>query len=476
MSMRLYKRSMDWRKKRDDKVRELRKKADADPYRPMRHGGASDGASAADHIDSYMEYNRLVGESDGGVLLGEVEYTELRRKAAEAAKNRLFVTWTSLPTGMDCYNIGPDSRCFCGHSYKAHAWYNTESKRVHCRCGGCRCAGFDYIPGHGSWWIKCECKHAHDEHRHEGLMGACKKARCGCDAFYAPFSCACGAVWEQHATVIQNARERRATGKPTENLGLAGAGGTAAAAGAITRFTSLLPGVDRAALEEAGVAEGRLPFTDGEGAWLVAAPAPEGDGAASGRGGGRGGGGAGAPASRSHEVAASVMGEAERAGVHLGPCVDDDGGGVAFVVPARRPAHGGAASAAGGAGTGAGVGDVGARLGAGAGAGAGGAGLSVHWGGGRGPADRSAGRGRSRAGAPPAPAGRRASDALSASRARVRGGGSGRGGGGGAVGRGGLGRGAGGSYAATAAARRASAGARESAAVVRRGTGLQDGR
>lgn len=140
---------MAWRAKRDAKVRKAREEAAADPERAWQ---LRIGVTAADHIQSYWEYNRLVGESDGGELLDARAYAEVRRRAREAAKNRLFVTWTNLKTGMDCYNVGPDSRCFCGHSYKAHAWWETESKRVRCRCPGCRCACFDYVAGHGSWW------------------------------------------------------------------------------------------------------------------------------------------------------------------------------------------------------------------------------------------------------------------------------------------------------------------------------------
>lgn len=282
MSLRLYQRSMKWRKERDDKVRAMRTEAEADPDRAWSLHVT---ATSADHIQSYWEYNRLVGESDGGVLLDERAYEDIRAKAREAAKNRLFVTWTNRDTGMDCYNVGPDSRCFCGHSYKAHAWYNTESKEVHCRCPGCKCRGFDYVAGHGSWWIRCSCKHAHDEHRVDGVMGRCRHARCTCAKFYSPFSCACGDPWAQHSTVVQNLREWRRSGKPSENLVMGDAGGTAAANGAVTRFTSLLPGVDRARLE-AGEA---LPFTDHGVVRLgIAGSMPEGAGVGSGAGSGEG--------------------------------------------------------------------------------------------------------------------------------------------------------------------------------------------
>ena len=80
-------------------------------------------ASAADHVQSYWEYNRLVGESAGDRLLSEVlptnnlflcsvlvlqaDYTELKEKAVVASKDRLYVSWRCNDTGMDCYNVGP---------------------------------------------------------------------------------------------------------------------------------------------------------------------------------------------------------------------------------------------------------------------------------------------------------------------------------------------------------------------------------
>jgi hypothetical protein len=65
---------------------------------------------AASHIDAFVEYDMLVGESDGGVALSEKAYNALKKKADAANADRLFVTWRHLPTGMDCVNVGPSSR------------------------------------------------------------------------------------------------------------------------------------------------------------------------------------------------------------------------------------------------------------------------------------------------------------------------------------------------------------------------------
>lgn len=71
-------------------------------------------ASAADHVQSYWEYNRLVGECCQpthlflcSVLVLQAEYTELKEKAVVASKDRLHVSWRCNDTGMDCYNVGP---------------------------------------------------------------------------------------------------------------------------------------------------------------------------------------------------------------------------------------------------------------------------------------------------------------------------------------------------------------------------------
>ena len=250
MSVALFRRGLKWRQEANERL-EVRRKEILEAEGASMSFGLQGAASAADHVDSYWEYRRLVGESDGGTLLSEASYAELKQLAARAAKNRLYVTWRNMTSGMDCYCIGPDSRCFCGHSYKAHAWYNTESKKVFCRCADCRCEGFEYVTGHGAWWIKCTCKHAHTEHVNG--RGACTHPGCDCAKFHSSFSCACGAPWSEHATVFETRSERAARGAPIHNL--CGGGGLGeAACGALTRMSSLVPGIDRI--------ETPLPFTD----------------------------------------------------------------------------------------------------------------------------------------------------------------------------------------------------------------------
>merc|ERR1719326_2670162 len=147
----MFKRQLAWRQARDEKVRGLKEKLAAEGRLDLRTKVA--GATAEEHVQQYVEYNRLVGEADGGKLLPEREYAALRAKAHAA--ERLFVTWRN-PDGLECVTVGPDSRCKCGHSYKAHARFDGPGA-VHCRVPGCRCECFDYLYGHGSQWPKCAC-------------------------------------------------------------------------------------------------------------------------------------------------------------------------------------------------------------------------------------------------------------------------------------------------------------------------------
>ncbi|KAH8066994.1 hypothetical protein JL720_12503 [Aureococcus anophagefferens] len=146
-------------------------------------GGATVGA----HIDAFEEYNLLVGESDGGAALPQSEFDSLKRKAHEVLESgRLFVTWRNLSTGMDCVNVGPHSRCFCGHSYKAHAWWENKSKKPRCRCKGCACPSFSYLPGRGAQHARCSCKHLPEDHRSARGLPAVLKLSAVADECAAP--------------------------------------------------------------------------------------------------------------------------------------------------------------------------------------------------------------------------------------------------------------------------------------------------
>uniref|UniRef100_A0A0G4H8N1 Protein FAM221A n=1 Tax=Chromera velia CCMP2878 TaxID=1169474 RepID=A0A0G4H8N1_9ALVE len=159
---------------------------------------------AAMHVDAYMEYRNLVGDTDGGAPLPEREYEELRRKAAKAKQNELFVFFRNSK-GLDCRAAGPSSRCFCTHRYRDHAWFEVDTKRVKCRMAGCPCKCYQLIPVQGSQDIKCrQCRHSFEDHKADPkLMKACGKPNCRCSCFTAVWSCSCGETWEDHQTVFE---------------------------------------------------------------------------------------------------------------------------------------------------------------------------------------------------------------------------------------------------------------------------------
>ena len=208
-------------------------------------------AHAAACIDAFSEGQLLTGEATSPSL------EELKRRALviHQQKKRLFVFFGTPDS--ECHAVGPATRCFCGHSYSSHAWYETDTKRVRCRVEGCRCECFKIVPGRGSTHIRCACKHSHADHCSQGRPGGCRL--CACDHFHSDWRCACGATYDEHSMSFMTAAERVAAGLPVEeNLG-----GWAkekphleAVCGGVTRMTSLLSGVERL-----GIAP--LPHTDG---------------------------------------------------------------------------------------------------------------------------------------------------------------------------------------------------------------------
>ena len=165
--------------------------------------------SSQELLGSYIMYRKLVGESDGGTLLSDEEFHDLRVKAKHARKNKLCCVWRNTLTSIDCYSIGPDSRCFCGHMYKSHAWYNIDDKNVHCRVPDCLCPLFKYVNGNGTWFIRCTCKHSYQNHMASGLPSACSYKDCSCSTFYSDFCCSCGEGWKNHSTIFENESERK---------------------------------------------------------------------------------------------------------------------------------------------------------------------------------------------------------------------------------------------------------------------------
>lgn len=165
------------------------------------------------HIDAYAEYFSLVGNTDGGVPLSEEEYEELKEKAKNA--DDLFVYWRN-DKNADCVAIGPASPCVCGHRYRDHAWYESQTKKLTCRVKICRCLCFSYIPVRGSRTLYCRCKHASDVH---DTRGPHRCSRCNCTGFDTPMRCGtCDQPANKHKTIVETRDERLAAGKPVKRI------------------------------------------------------------------------------------------------------------------------------------------------------------------------------------------------------------------------------------------------------------------
>lgn len=198
-------------------------------------------ATAQEHVAAYLEYDRIVGDADGGKLFTPEEYEAFKANAIAHRANRIYVCWRNMQTGMDCRSIGPSSPCFCGHRYKNHATDN-HNKKIFCKQAGCACALYDYVPIRGTQDCKCTCKHSYDVHNVTGKR-KCKQGGCACAGFHTSLSCSCRDQYGVHQTVFETREERQAAGRPVDNL--AGGGQGYEALGGLTSFSSLVDGVDR---------------------------------------------------------------------------------------------------------------------------------------------------------------------------------------------------------------------------------------
>nr|CEL65577.1 TPA: Uncharacterized protein C7orf46 homolog [Neospora caninum Liverpool] len=219
------------------------------------------------HVEAYLEYRTIVGDTDNGTLLSRQEYDAVRERAAAASRNPLRVFWRNNVSGVDCRNVGPSSLCLCGHRLRDHDWMATETKAVKCRMQACKCRLFEFIPVHGSQDVKCRCKHSYADHdvlsrkctrcaprqappfhRTQRLSKPKQAASALCTGFMPSYTCSCGSAFAAHETVFETTSERREQGAPA----VAGATGTdgdsLAFMGGLSDFTSLLDGVNRMSL------------------------------------------------------------------------------------------------------------------------------------------------------------------------------------------------------------------------------------
>ncbi|XP_028926895.2 protein FAM221A isoform X1 [Ornithorhynchus anatinus] len=203
---------------------------------------------AAEAVDDYLEYRRIVGEDDEGKLLTPEEYEAYKKKTLPMRlKNRLYVSWRS-PTGMDCKLVGPETLCFCSHRYKQHKTdFQVIPKDrpicVPCRVNRCLCNSYNYVPLNGTQPIRCRCKHFAEQH--SAAPGFSCNVCSKCSGFHSSFTCGCGQPAYAHDTVVETKEERLAQGKPV------GQDVPYAAMGGLTGFSSLAEGYMR--LDDSGI-------------------------------------------------------------------------------------------------------------------------------------------------------------------------------------------------------------------------------
>ncbi|XP_070375308.1 protein FAM221B isoform X3 [Equus asinus] len=153
----------------------------------------------------------------------------LGKKKGKKGVSRLYIGWRCPHYLWDCFRIGEESKCFCGHLLREHQIVSDIS--VPCNVGQCRCLMFCFIPSRpeevGEFWLKrratfdpkawraqCRCKHSHEDHSAIGSH-PCRVKGCCCNCFESNFLCAaCDRRWEEHETFFETEGTRRRGRKP----------------------------------------------------------------------------------------------------------------------------------------------------------------------------------------------------------------------------------------------------------------------
>ena len=145
--------------------------------------------------------------------------------AYDAMETGIYVTWKSLQQREDqCFRVGRDSRCFCGHLFKLHDKTFLKNGRVKNDCSKCECKGFQFIPRRpeevgqhwlprrkgfniNTWGAPCICKHSHLEHTPTPPY---RCNTCQCANFISDFAClSCDRKFEDHETIYETEKERK---------------------------------------------------------------------------------------------------------------------------------------------------------------------------------------------------------------------------------------------------------------------------
>ncbi|CAD5125147.1 DgyrCDS13390 [Dimorphilus gyrociliatus] len=202
------------------------------------------GAGAQQHVDAYLEYHRIVRDDDGGTPFSEADFERYKRRVGPMRiKNRIYLSWANSK-GMECKQIGPETKCFCGHLYHQHQvdFRTLPSERPiqqPCEIRGCGCLTYTYCPtAMGGSHPKCTCKHSGEQHSTRKPF-KCKQVSCKCFGYKSAYNCGCGEPMYNHSMQSESKEERIAKGKPI------GQEVIYKAMGGLTGFSSLMDGYMR---------------------------------------------------------------------------------------------------------------------------------------------------------------------------------------------------------------------------------------
>ncbi|KAM4706493.1 protein FAM221B isoform 2-T2 [Discoglossus pictus] len=104
-----------------------------------------------------------------------------KKPAEDQTKNGLYVGWRCPEYRWDCFRLGENAKCFCGHFLSEHQNFTGHETKLPCCVGYCGCQSFSFIPScpeevgemwlrskYGfdpkTWKAKCVCKHSHEDH------------------------------------------------------------------------------------------------------------------------------------------------------------------------------------------------------------------------------------------------------------------------------------------------------------------------
>ncbi|XP_077612332.1 protein FAM221B isoform X2 [Crocuta crocuta] len=123
-----------------------------------------------------------------------------------AIQTGLYIGWRCPHYLWDCFRIGEESKCFCGHLLREHQIISEEVGEFWLK----RRATFDPK----AWRAQCRCKHSHENHAATGSH-PCRVKGCCCNCFESNFLCAaCDRRWEEHETFFETEETRRRGGRP----------------------------------------------------------------------------------------------------------------------------------------------------------------------------------------------------------------------------------------------------------------------